>query len=59
MGEWHLWLGSGKKGLRCVVCGSRWLVFRYTNGDMDVSACWRHRRAIPGRHWGRGGITSE
>jgi hypothetical protein len=45
---WHLWLGHGAKG-RCEVCGTRWLVFRYTNGELDVWACGRHRHVVPGQ----------
>ena len=47
--RWHLWLGSGIKRPRCEVCGTRWLVLRYTDGDLDVLVCWRHRGAVPGQ----------
>jgi hypothetical protein len=45
--RWHLWLGSGVKRPRCEVCGTRWLVFRYTNGELDVWVCRRHRHVVP------------
>ncbi|MGH3272876.1 MAG: hypothetical protein ACRDNZ_00935 [Streptosporangiaceae bacterium] len=51
MSRWHLWLGSGARR-RCEVCGTRWLVFRYTDGKLDVSACWRHRHVVPGQPGG-------
>jgi transposase-like protein len=46
---WHLWLGSEVKRPRCEVCHRRWLVFRYTDGKLDVWACLRHRHVVPGR----------
>jgi hypothetical protein len=46
---WHLWLGSEVKRPRWKVCGTRWFVFRYTNGDLDVLVCPRHRTVVPGR----------
>jgi hypothetical protein len=46
--RWHLWLGSGARRPRCEVCGTRWLVLRYTNGDLDVFVCRRHRSVVPG-----------
>lgn len=49
MNRWHLWLGSEVKRPRCEVCGTRWLVFRWTDGDLDVWVCLRHRSVIPGR----------
>ncbi len=49
MSGWHLLLGSEVKRHRCEVCGTRWLVLRYTNGDLDVWVCLRHRTVIPGR----------
>jgi hypothetical protein len=48
MNRWHLWLGSEAKG-RCEVCGTRWLVFRWTDGNLDVWACLRHRSVVPGQ----------
>jgi hypothetical protein len=47
--QWHLWLGSGIKRRRCEVCGTRWFILRYTNGDLDVLVCLRHRGVISGR----------
>jgi hypothetical protein len=46
---WHLWLGSEVTRPRCEVCSRRRFVFRYTNGDLDVWVCPRHRSVIPGR----------
>lgn len=46
MSRWHLWLGSEVRR-PCEVCGRRWLVFRYTNGELDVFVCRRHRHVIP------------
>jgi hypothetical protein len=45
--RWHLWLGSGIKRPRCEVCGTRRLVFRYTDGRADVWVCRRHRHIVP------------
>lgn len=45
--RWHLWLGSGIKRPRCEVCGTRWLVLRYTDGVLDVLVCRRHRHVVP------------
>jgi hypothetical protein len=45
--RWHLWFGSGIRRPRCEVCGTRLLVFRWTDGVLDVLLCWRHRRVVP------------
>ena len=47
-GRWHLWLGPEVKRPSCEVRGTRWFVFRYTNGELDVWVCLRHGGAIPG-----------
>ena len=47
MGEWHLWAGSQRKG-SCEVCGRKWPVLRYTNGEESIFVCLWHRRVIPG-----------
>jgi len=54
MSGWHLWLGSEARRRRCEVCGTRWLVFRWTNGTLDVFACLRHRSVVPGMPERRG-----
>ncbi len=38
---------GGQTALRCEVCGTRCLVFRYTNGELDVWVCRRHRHVVP------------
>lgn len=51
---WHLWLGHGIPLWKrhCEVCGTRWWVFRYTDGELDVWACRRHRHIVPGQPGG-------
>jgi hypothetical protein len=44
---WHLWLGFGVKRPRCEVCSTRWLVFRHTNGELDVWVRRHHRHVVP------------
>ena len=53
--QWNLWLGHGIPLWRrkCEVCGTRWLVFRYTNGELSVWACRRHKYVVPGQDFPR------
>lgn len=48
---WNLWLGHGvpfwDPSRRCEVCGTRWLVFRYTNGEDAIWLCRAHRDIAP------------
>ncbi len=46
MKRWHLWLGHEERG-KCIVCGRKFPVLRYTNGDDAVWVCWWHRRVVP------------